>query len=504
LGADYHFVQGQIFIHDEVAVTGTSAFVYQSPMPSYITSGATWSFEPSTTFSVAPATFTDCPYTVNNTYTNNNFIVLADASAALYLNNCSFLTTYTGLRLRTGMVLFDNKVSINTQAGVDLNPSTPLGSSYVAQANTGSGPTSVAWSPDSRFLAVVNHDGNSLQVFNSFNGSSVLTMVDAAVSTGAGSNPQSVAWSPDGRFLAVGSDGAPAAGLQVYQFNGSSAPSPVGAAAAVGIYPYCVAWSPDGRFLAVLSTAFNTLQVYQFNGSSAPFPVGAAVAVGSYPQSVVWSPDGRFLALVVTDASTLQVYRFNGSSTPSLVGAALSTGASTYPYSVAWSPDGRFLAVVNNAASATNLQIYRFNGSSVPSPVGAAASTGAAPYSAVWSPDGRFLVLINPSAETLQAYRFNATSGPTTIGAAISPSSTPRAVAWSPNGQFIAVVESGGSSNTLQVFQCNFYYTGQAAQEFTNGLLFGNKSLGSAYDANVQLFGGAAVTVNGMVKDDSA
>ena len=45
LGADFHFMQGQLFVHNEVAVTGTSAFVYQSPRPSYITSGATWSFE---------------------------------------------------------------------------------------------------------------------------------------------------------------------------------------------------------------------------------------------------------------------------------------------------------------------------------------------------------------------------------------------------------------------------------------------------------------------------
>ena len=67
LGVDFQFRQGQLFVHNEVAVTGTSAFIYQSSVPSYITSGATWSFEQGTTFSVAPSTFTDCPYTTNNT-----------------------------------------------------------------------------------------------------------------------------------------------------------------------------------------------------------------------------------------------------------------------------------------------------------------------------------------------------------------------------------------------------------------------------------------------------
>jgi hypothetical protein len=59
------------------------------------------------------------------------------------------------------------------------------------------------------------------------------------------------------------------------------------------------------------------------------------------------------------------------------------------------------------------------------------------------------------------------------------------------------------SPKTLQVFYCNFYYTGQPAQAFTNGLLFGNSVLGSTYDANVKVLSNATVTVKGMVKDDS-
>ncbi|MFA6264052.1 MAG: hypothetical protein WC630_06480, partial [Candidatus Babeliales bacterium] len=62
---DFLFPSGQLFIHNDVAITGTSAFIYTSPVPSFITSGACWYFGINTTFSVAPATFTDAPYALN-------------------------------------------------------------------------------------------------------------------------------------------------------------------------------------------------------------------------------------------------------------------------------------------------------------------------------------------------------------------------------------------------------------------------------------------------------
>jgi 6-phosphogluconolactonase (cycloisomerase 2 family) len=511
LGTDYHFVQGQIFIHDEVAVTGTSAFVYNSPVPSYITSGATWSFESGTTFSVAPATFTDSPYLadITGTVTSNNFIVLADASAALSLDNCSFLTTFTGLRLRSGMVLFDNKVAVNTQAGMDLasTPTTPVG--YLGGAGTGASPISVAWSPDGGFLAVVNEGSNTLQVYR-LNASSVPPMpgttepptpVGGTATTG--NSPYAVAWSPDGRFLAVVNEASPTTGLQLYRFNGSSTPTSLGTVA-TGNSPYCVAWSPDGRFLAVVNEASPTtgLQVYRFNGSSAPTSLGT-VAAGNSPYHVAWSLDGRFLAVVNngSPATGLQVYRFNGSSAPTSLGT-VATGEE--PVSVAWSPDGRFLAVANIIVPTTGLQVYRFNGSNAPTSLGTAA-TGSNPISVAWSPDGRFLAVTNIIGTTpglLQVYRFNGSSAPTSLGTAAT-GKYPESVAWSPDGRFIAVVND--FSNTLQVFYCNFYYTGQpsATQGFSNGLLFGNKALGLAYDANVQVFGDATVSINGMVSDDS-
>jgi Tol biopolymer transport system component len=505
LGTDFKFVQGQIFIHDEVAVTGTSAFVYQSPMPSFITSGATWSFEQDTTFSVAPATFTDQPY-IAGSATTNNFIVHADATAALYLNNCSFLTTFTGLRLRTGMVLFDNRVVVNTQAGVALNNSTPV-ATVGLPASTGNQPSVVSWSPDGRFLAVVNVTSPyGLQVY-SFNGNSTATPVGGAAAVGT--VPQGLSWSPDGRFLAVVNNVvSPNNFLWVYSFNGNSTPTLVGGPVSTGYnYPYYVSWSPDGRFLALVnSTSSGNIQVYRFNGIGAPTLLGTSSYVENTPYGIAWSPDGRFLA-VVGESIAVNVYRFNGSGAPVLA-FSKPTGGSV-PFAVAWSPDGRFIAAVD--VNNSTLQIFSFNGSSNPVLLGAAVSTGSGtrPTSVTFSPDGRFVaVALSAASYGLQIYNVQVNGSPILIGSTVTTNmNVSFSVAWSPDGRFLAVTNNGltgNYSNSLQIFQCNYYYTGQPPQAFTNGLLFGNKALGSAYDADVQVWGNSTVTIKGMVRDDSA
>ena len=501
LGADFHFITGQIFVHNEVAVTGTSAFVYQSPKPSYITSGATLSFEQATTFSVAPSTYTDLPYTAG-TATSNNFMVLADASAALSLNGCSFQTTFTGLRLSKGTVLFDNKVAIDTTAGVDLNNTTTTPVGYVGGVVTANNNSyAVSWAPNSRFLAVVNNGNSTLQIYR-FNGSGAPIPTGGTAPTGVSTN--SVSWSPDGRFIAIISSAVPSTGLQVYRFNGNSAPTSLGTVA-TGSAASSVSWSPDGRFLAITnsSSPATGLQIYRFNGSSAPTSLGTIVT-GSAPYATAWSPDGRFLAVLnqSSPSTGLQICRFNGTNTLTTLGT-VATG--TQPIAVAWSPDGRFLSVLNFGSPATGLQVYQFNGSSAPTSLGTAATTGINPYDVKWSPDGRFIAMLNEGSPTtgLQLYRFNGSSSPISLGT-IATAAYPYRLGWSPDGQYIAVLALGTPS-VLQIFRCNYYYSGQpsASQGFTNGLLFGDKAKGSDFDATVRILASSTVNIKGRVKDDS-
>ena len=92
---NFLFPQGQLFVHNDVQFTGTSAFIYTSPVPSWIASQSCLLFDHGTTFSVAPATFTDAPYALSNTYTDCNFIKMADRTSKLYFNGCSLATTQT-------------------------------------------------------------------------------------------------------------------------------------------------------------------------------------------------------------------------------------------------------------------------------------------------------------------------------------------------------------------------------------------------------------------------
>jgi WD40 repeat protein len=493
LGADFHFMQGQIFVHNEVAVTGTSAFVYQSPKPSYITSGATLSFEQATTFSVAPSTFTDCPFTVNNTYTNNAFLVLADASSALSLNGCSFQTTFTGLRLRSGMVLFDNKVAIDTTAGVDLNNATPI-TEIGSGVTTGNGSFFVAWSPDSRFLAVANQIDQTLRIYQ-FNGNSIPTTIGGATATGG--STYAVSWSSDGRFLAVVNDNGT---LRVYRFNGSSTPIQVGNDASTGVssQPRFASFSPDGRLIAVANINNQTLRIFRFNGVSTPVQIGSDVTTsGAQPHRLAWSPDGRFVAVVSYGGKTLEIYSLRGNSSPALT-CPPATLANSGIF-VAWSPDERFLAVAVDPGLS---YIYRFNGSKTPMNV-ANTGFGTNKIFVTWSPDGRFLLEgCGGGSNTMRIYRFDQTSSLSFISST-SFGASPASAAWSPDGNFIALVNNS-SPGALHVYRCNYVYSGQPAQGFTNGLLFGDKLKGSAFDANVNVLAGAVVKVKGMVKDDSA
>ena len=157
LTGDFYFGHGQLFVNNDVKFTGTSALVYRSPKPLMITSGGRLFFDVNTTFSVAPATFTDCPYSVASTTTTNNFVLMADQTSQLNLNGCSFFTTLTGLRLTKGTVLFDNKVTIKSNASADLATTNTSPVVFIHSAVTGANPYSVSWSPDGRFIAVVNY-----------------------------------------------------------------------------------------------------------------------------------------------------------------------------------------------------------------------------------------------------------------------------------------------------------------------------------------------------------
>jgi len=342
------------------------------------------------------------------------------------------------------------------------------------------------------FFAITEFVSNALEICK-FNGTTAVSL--GMLSTGSG--PITAAWSPDGRFISMVNRGVNS--IPVYSFNGRFAVL-VGTASNATTNPYGVAWSPDGRFLASVSQS-GGLQVFRFSGVGAPVSVATATLTSSAEsRAVSWSPDGRFLAVTLYGSTTVQVYRFNGRNTLTLLSSAT---ASSSPWGVAWSPDGRFVAMVNNGDATKSVQVFRFNGSGLVLAATAANATGLT-YLA-WSPDGRFLASADWSAPagSVSIYRFDEGVNLTKI--ASLPAGGPFSISWSSNGRFLASVNQG-SPGVVTIWRCNYYYTGQPSttQGFSNGLLFGDKAKGVAYDADVQVLGRATVSIKGMVRDDSA
>jgi Tol biopolymer transport system component len=206
----------------------------------------------------------------------------------------------------------------------------------------GSGPTSLAWSPDDTLIAYV--DSGKLWVVPAAGGAP--QMVVDSIAQGS-----SAVWSPDGRRLvAVTYDGATPV-LETIGVDGS------GGQALVRIGqltpPVGFAWSPDGATIAYASGG--RLWTVPADGSGTPVDVtgGALSAMTPY-----WSPDSTHIAFIDAVAATapppaVVTYpgeRFSDTTQVWIVDRDGSHGrllATLPPKSgfdhLTWSPDGRSL-----------------------------------------------------------------------------------------------------------------------------------------------------------------
>jgi len=450
LADDFYFNRGQMFVQNDVAVTGTSAFVYRSCQPSNILADSTFYFDLETTLDFRPST-TGIP-----NLRAKDLLILQDATSQLYMNGCSLKTTMTGMRLMKGQLIFDNKVTITSAAQLQLKS---MGT-WITQ-DYGYMVRATNWSPDGRYLAIGGNtptSGKELQIY-SFSGTSLTLVASLDYGTDPNSEVRSVNWSPDGRYLAIG--GAyPTSGneIQIYKFDGSSLTFLT--SQEYGTFVYSVNWSPDGRYLAVgghLPTSGNELQVYSFNGYV--LTLVASKIYGNQLRSVNWSPDGRYLAIGGDHASAiiddLQIYNFNGSSLVLIASKHLTTNIVTF---VRWSPDGYYLvATCVNGVSDKTIQIYKFESSSLTLAASQYLSASGA-WSADWRADGKYLA--------------------------------------------IGCLDPYPGHDELEVYTLQYgpeIYT----QAPSNSIVFGNSALGSDYDLNVRVLAGAQVTVDGLLNNDN-
>jgi len=115
LAGDYYFNNGRLFIHDDVIISGTSAFVYTCSHDSYIDCAGTWGFDKRTKFKYDPIE------------SNNELVHMQDVTSCLYLNGCVLQAGDMGLRLSKGCLYFDNSVTLSCPTSTIIFGDSSLG-----------------------------------------------------------------------------------------------------------------------------------------------------------------------------------------------------------------------------------------------------------------------------------------------------------------------------------------------------------------------------------------
>ncbi len=553
LADDFIFRDGQLFIHDDVLVTGSSKFSYRSSQASYICNSGTLGFDKNTTFFYYPSS------------SDNYLIHMQSETASMYFDGATLLTTHTGMRLSKGMLYLDNNVTLRSRAETKMGLLTGVASKDQGGVNC----QSISWSPDGKYLAVGTNQNpgggeddraREVRVYR-FDTAVTPTLVGVASrDQGAVASVYAVSWSPDGKYLAVGTSvGAvpdvPRSlvglgdALQVYRFDTTATPTLVGVAGKeLGVAAVkTLDWRPDGKHLAIGTdiaplfpdlyvSGLDELRVYSFDGNLLTGVVSKNQ--GETVHSVSWNPDGKHLAIGIDGGSSapahnnigvgeeLRVYRFDTSSTQTLFGVDGKNQGGDHVYDLDWSPDGQYVAIgtggnpilpVDGSPDGGvyyghELRVYRFDGSSLS---GVASSNTWIMYSLSWSPDGSYIAIGRASNGFLRIYRFD--------GAALnylSDFNKPQNIAdvqsvfWRPDGKYIAIATNAGpgvpdvedtgiaTGHELRVYEVGYQFD-TTGQSYDKGIVFGD-SLQTDGDLNVQVLAGAHVKIAGSVLDDSS
>jgi 6-phosphogluconolactonase (cycloisomerase 2 family) len=356
---------------------------------------------------------------------------------------------------------------------------TPVTQNPVSDATTGAAPYSVAFSPNGKLLATVNYIDSSVSVFTVDQATGQVTPVvqNVAANADTDTGPFSVAFSPNSGLLATANFRSndvsiftvdPNTGqlTPVTQTVAGNADTPLG--------PFTATFSPNGDELATANWRSNSVSIFTVDPSTGQLtPVVQSVAAnadtGANPAAVAFSPSGDLLATANGGSSTVSMFAIDpasGQLTPVTQSAPADSDTGTTPYSIAFSPDGGLLATANyNADTVSVFTVDPTSGALTPVTQSAPANadTGAGPAAIAFSSNWDLLATSNYNADTVSLFTIDPTSGQLTPVTETPASSldtgvAPVSLAFSPNDGLLATANL--SDDTVSLFTV----TGPATQ----------------------------------------
>jgi WD40 repeat protein len=228
--------------------------------------------------------------------------------------------------------------------------------------------TGVLFSPDGKLLAT---GGDIIQLLDPATGAPSGKPLQAVITPSGGVT--ALAFSPDSRLLAVATGGDAGAEVQLWnvatrqQVEVSKDGPASFAAPNPGSILNAIAFSPDGRLLAtaVNDTAADgtggTVQLWNVaTGQPAGSPLPADTNSGGTVTGVAFSPDGKLLATAEYDPAGGGTVRLWNVATGQQVGVSLSVapGHGGTVTGVAFSPDGKLLATAASDAAGATVRLW--------------------------------------------------------------------------------------------------------------------------------------------------
>ncbi len=303
----------------------------------------------------------------------------------------------------------------------------------------------VDWSPDGRYLAVIDNNSafnqGELSLYEFDREQESLILLQAISLAAAGFD---CAWSPSGKYVAVAINGS----SSLYKFDSINNELNV-VSSDLGV-ALMISWSSDEQYVATRAGS-TYCSIYRMDRitDTFSFVVNSSTTAGTV-FAVDWSPVADYIASI-DGLGNVQVFAFDRSSgTIAQVGSTVSLGITSL--SLKWSFDGRYITLAGDGATKYVLLFENDTLSLLTS-----ASIGGGEDAMNWSPDGKYIVGTGTIGGNISAVSFdgaNLHNEGSIVIACIDNS-------WSPDGEYIAV---GTRAYTINIYRGLQFPTGNMIQ----------------------------------------